>query len=505
MVSRRPKILCVDDEVINLELLEALLVPNGYEVIKAANGEEALKKIKNFSIDLVLLDILMPGMDGFEVCRRIKNDRRYSHIPVVMITGLQSIEDRIEAIKAGAEDFISKPFDFGEVSARIKMLLKVKDLNDKLRYAYQSIVDLTSYGEVIMEGFAPLRFEFISGLDAIVKQIIRKDVKNLEKPESVIIGFQGKEGKWQCYKYQFAAGTLERQRLDSKLRHFIAIEGQQSKIVFYNEEEFTEEQGYTLLKELKDHDINPLNLVGYLSPQLCVLAINYGKEVSHYDAAVLQSIVMQTMFLKSLADQIKETQSAFNYTVYALARAAEANDEDTGNHILRVGEYAAVIAQKLGFDDKFINIIKNQAALHDVGKVYVHPDILRKPKELDQEEWEIIKKHPFYGARIIGTHPRLRAGYNIALTHHERWDGTGYPKGLMKDKIPIEGRIMAIADVYDALRNSRPYKPAFDHETASKIILEGDERTMPSHFDPQVLKTFRENAGYFEEIYEKLA
>lgn len=192
------------------------------------------------------------------------------------------------------------------------------------------------------------------------------------------------------------------------------------------------------------------------------------------------------------------------YVVYCLARAAEHNDEDTGNHILRVGEFCACVARRLALGDAAAASLRLQATLHDVGKIHVPAHILKKPGKLTEEEWALMRAHPFAGNKIIGEHPMLRVAGVIALTHHERWDGTGYPRGLSGEEIPIEGRIIAVADIYDALRSHRPYKPPFDHATATRIILEGDGRTMPGHFDPEVHRAFREAQGEFEAIYERL-
>ncbi|OGU14064.1 MAG: hypothetical protein A2076_12050 [Geobacteraceae bacterium GWC2_53_11] len=329
MNKDNPVILCVDDEPGNLKLLERTLGTSGYEVIKAGDGREALDIIASRTVDLVLTDVMMPGIDGFETCRQIKGDERYRHIPVVMITALDSKTDRIRGIEAGADEFLAKPYDHGEVLARVKMLLRTKQLDEML-----------------------------------------------------------------------------------------------------------------------DDD-------------------------------------------------------AFAYTVHSLARASEANDEDTGDHILRVGEYCAIVAERLGLAEQWVQSIKLQATLHDVGKVHIPSYILKKPGELTPEEWIIMRLHTVMGAKIIGDHPKFSIAKQIALSHHERWDGSGYPFGFSGEQTPLEGRIMNIADQYDALRNARVYKPALDHATTVRIITGGDGRTMPQHFDPQVLKAFVATASLFEAVYEQ--
>lgn len=504
MAGRKPRILCVDDEPVNLKLLEALLIPKGFEVIKVENGRAAIEKISEQKVDLVLLDVMMPEISGFDVCRMIKEEERYRNIPVVMITALRSKEDRIKGIEAGADDFLSKPFDQGEILARINMLLKMKDLNDRLSSAYANINSLISYGEEIIKHFDPLNFNYISLVDSIVNQNIRHIEDAIEKPQIMLVGTKEQGNQWEWHRYESVDGQLQRSSLELDLHQNLSLCRNTSKIIFCNKNELEKSELQQLLENLNHVDIRISNIVGYQNADLCVLALNYGREVAMHDAAALNSLVMQSLFLKSLSSQVKETEDAFAYTIHALARAAEANDEDTGNHIIRVGEYGAVLAKQLGMSEKFAHIIRLQAQMHDVGKIHIPPDILKKPGKLTPEEFEAVKQHTIYGAKILGDHVRLALAKEITISHHERWDGSGYPYGIKGEQIPLSGRILNIADQYDALRNARVYKPSFDHQTTYNILTEGDERTMPYHFDPQILQAFKETAFQFEEIYERL-
>jgi putative two-component system response regulator len=193
-----------------------------------------------------------------------------------------------------------------------------------------------------------------------------------------------------------------------------------------------------------------------------------------------------------------------NEMILRLTKAAESKEFGTGEHIMRMGLYAGKIAELLHMPADFIELITFASPMHDVGKIGIPDTILLKPKELTDEEWKIMKSHTVLGEKILAqsSHAKIQMSASIALNHHERWDGTGYPRGLKGEDIPIEARIVMICDQYDAMRSKRPYKEAFDHQTTCRIIIEGCGRTQPGHFDPEVLRAFIELTPLFERFFD---
>ncbi|MDT3736409.1 MAG: response regulator [Denitratisoma sp.] len=337
----------VDDDLRNIRLLEAQLKAEGHEIMTALSGHACLAQLRDRLPDLILLDIMMPGMDGFEVAGRLKQDARTKAIPVIMVTALEDRDSRLRALHMGAEEFLNKPIDRAELWIRVRNMLRLKE--------YQNF--LAEHNRILEE---------------------------------------------------------------------------------------------------------------------------------------------------QVAERTQALREAYKDTIFTMVRAAEFKDEETGAHVQRISFYCRDMAEELGMDAHFCDEIFHASPMHDIGKIAIPDAVLLKPGGFTPEEWAVMKGHAAFGAKILerGGSPYTKMGAEIALNHHERWDGTGYPDGVQGEAIPFPARLMNIADVYDALRSKRPYKPAFTHARAVEIITVGDGRTQPGHFDPQVLDAFGRCAGRWREIYE---
>jgi putative two-component system response regulator len=335
----RQTILVVDDVPENIDILSEVL-RNDYHIRVATSGEKALKIVYSDNPpDLVLLDIMMPGLSGLELCRRLKANPDRRKIPVIFVTAMCTVEDEKLGLETGAVDYITKPVSPPVVLARVRTHLALYDQTRELeRMVHQRTRELSMSRQ----------------------QIIRR-----------------------------------------------------------------------------------------------------------------------------------------------LGRAAEYRDDETGNHVLRVAHYSRLIAEAYGLGSKASSIIFSTAPMHDVGKIGIRDSILLKPGKLDDAEWEHMRQHPLMGAEIIGNHESemLETARAIALTHHERWDGSGYPSQLKGEDIPLAGRIVAIADVFDALISVRPYKKAYSVEESVKIMNAEDG----SHFDPSLMAAFRKALPEIQKIKEDYA
>ena len=218
------------------------------------------------------------------------------------------------------------------------------------------------------------------------------------------------------------------------------------------------------------------------------------KELHNYNDVLEQRVRERTADL----------QENYREAIFTMTRAAEHKDQYTGAHVQRIGYYSRELAKLLGQNEEFIDKIFFASPMHDIGKIGIPDHILLKPGRFTMDEWEVMKGHAAMGAAILGNgkSPYFRMGAEIALNHHERWNGTGYPNRKHGEEIPLAARIMNICDIYDALRSMRTYKPAFDHLKALNILTHGDDLTQPEHFDPVILATFLQNHHLFNDIFE---
>jgi response regulator RpfG family c-di-GMP phosphodiesterase len=502
-------LLAADDDAAVLRLIERAIRGEGYDIRTAGSGEEALALAAVRRPDLVILDVNMPGMDGFGVCARLRSDPATAATPVVFLTGLDDTENRVRGIELGADEYLTKPFEARELLARVKTILRLQGLRASLGESLDKVRRFNTFVENVAMGIDRLMLGYDALERLIVGHVLAGAQRAAPMARALAVGWQSDAapGKVRCTVYAAEGQAIRASSNPVDLPDVIrALPGEVSIGLRYGPVDPGNAAALAAaLDPALAAGIGPIrDAAVYAEGSKYIAAFNYPAGVTQFDAEILRGLSLHLSVSGRLCALAAETEDAFAYTVGALARAAEALDTDTGNHIVRVNAFAGILAAELGLPAQFIADISLQAQLHDVGKIHVNPAILRKPGALSAAEWTEMKQHTVFGGKIIGDSPRLAIGRAVALSHHERCDGSGYPEGLKGAEIPIEGRIVAVADTYDAVRSARPYKPAKGHECAVRAILEGDHKCSPGGFDPKVVQAFRRLSPRFDELYEKM-
>lgn len=508
-------LLYVEDDDVVRENMHDFLNRRFDHLLLAENGAAGLDLYRKNLPDIVMTDIKMPVMDGLEMSRAIleMNDKA----AIIVTSAHNEVKFLLSAIELGISHYLIKPLEGNKVDASlrhcIELVQKARTLRERENYiseAYKTINSLIDYGDESINLSINLSVQIERQLEQMVERFFGGSQGMVShSPASMIMTLtHGLAGQPEWLWYEMGKDRLHQKSCYLGHPPLDLTSSDHCHALYYvNEDEPLPDDPLLsrFLERFSRSREKPCNFVWYRNGNRIICALNYPAPVTACDAVVIKNLAVQTRYLDTISAQRHQTEEAFLYTITSLARAAEANDEDTGNHILRVGKYCAAICRQIGYTDELAEIIALQSQLHDVGKIHIRPDVLKKPGRLTNAEMDLMREHTIFGARIIGNHPRLEIARTISLHHHERWDGTGYPYGMRGTAIPLDARIVAIADTYDALRNKRSYKPAFDHNTAFRIIMAGDGRTEPSHFDPDLLQTFNKINRVFDEIYEKFA
>jgi PAS domain S-box-containing protein len=604
-MKTKPVILVVDDHPQGLELIEAYLLPQGYEIITAANGEEALAKLAGNQIDLILLDVIMPGMNGFEVTRRVRQNENYRLLPIILITSLRGPKDRVKGIEAGCDDFISKPFDEMELLARVHSLLKVKAYNDlisnyqtelksevarrtgELEHAFlfqQRLIDALPIPVFYMdsedrylgcnssfEKFFGQKREQVTGkslFEIFPKEIAgifhEKNLALLQNPgiqiyETTLTDKSGVVHNVICHKATFpnmdgSVGGLigailditEHKQAEDALRkrdiqlkkltslvpgmiyqitkrpegkHFVPFTTEAIQDIFGCSPQDVRDDFSPIARVILPEDYDKvIGSIEYSAQHLTVWTCDYRVQIPGQSIKWISGTASPEKLAdgsitwygfnadatgrKQAEEELKRTleslRKAMNTTIQVMVAAIEARDPYTAGHQLRVADLARAIATEMGLPQEKIDGIRMAGSIHDIGKISIPAEILSKPTKLTHLEFSLIKEHSHSGYAMLKDLESPWPLAQIVYQHHERIDGSGYPRNLKGADILIEARILAVADVVEAMASHRPYRPGLGIESALNEI----EKNRGIFFDQAVvdacLKLFREKGFKLE-------
>ncbi len=486
--SDAPHILVVDDERVIREILAEFLTLEGYAVRTVEDGEKALTELRIRPYDLVITDLKMPRISGLQLLEKIGQE----NIPVltILMTGFGTVETAIEAMKRGAYDYLLKPFKVEEVIQTVQRALDRQQLqaeNMRLREA------LTIYR--VSEAIA-LSTDVEKVLDVVLRAAIdeaRADVATLHLRDLRTGRY---EERVKVVADKRGGNGLPTPQFATLLEHFqqglpLVAHGLRAQR-FFTESKVDEELASYLAVPLQvsGNMVGVLNVFSFTAGKKFdeghrkMLAVLASRAASALDNARLYTDLRQSN--EELRQANQSLEEIFQQTVAGFAQALEETDLYTRGHSERVAVYSEIIGRGLTLSQLELQRLIQAGVMHDVGKIGVRYDMLNKPGKLTTEEIAVFRQHPEKGKRILEPVPCLHGLIDGCWCHHEWWDGGGYPRGLSGQNIPLVGRIVAVADAYDAMTSDRAYRRALRHDVAMAEI----ERCSGSQFDPEIADTF---------------
>lgn len=442
MSMQQSTILIVDDLREVRDVMEHLLFHPDYQMIFASSGHEALKMATEQHPDIILLDVMMPEMDGFEVCRRLRANPTTADVPIVIVTALNDERACLMGLEAGADDVIAKPFNMAELRARVRTITRL----NRYRRLHDEHVRFEQLFRLAPDAIAVVdRYEEIMIANPAMAQILGSAHPN---------DLRG-------------INFLELMSLEQRERFRAILDAAVVNLMYAQRLETALIGNGTLL---------PVELhIGHIVWEGRQAAQIIARDIGERKAAEGQ--------IRLLHDELL---TAYDATLAGWVHAMDLRDKETEGHSQRVTSLTVELAVRMGLSGETLQNIWRGALLHDVGKLAIPDSVLLKPGPLTEDEWVVMRKHPVYAYEWLSQIEYLRPALDIPYSHHERWDGSGYPRGLKEEQIPLAARLFAVVDVWDALTNDRPYRSAWSAERTSTYL----HSLMGVHFDPQVVEAF---------------
>jgi response regulator RpfG family c-di-GMP phosphodiesterase len=484
------RVLVVDDEKVIREILSEFLTMEGYVVRSVEDGEDALTELRMRPYDMVISDLKMPKVGGLQLLEQIALEKL--NVLTVIMTGFGTVETAIEAMKKGAYDYILKPFKVEEVVHVVQRGLERQQLqaeNVRLREA----LTLYSVSEAIATSL---------DIEHVLDVILNAAVKEAEGDVATLHLQDPKSGRYEeRIKIMSEAAearpetSLPTPDLEELVGYFhkgdpILAHGVKANRFFSNQPGNNLVSFTSVPLQVANRFIGMLNVFSFTRGKkfdegsrkmLSILASRAATSIEN--ARLYDDLVIKNRDLQAANQSLEEN---FRQTITGFAHALEESDRYTRGHSDRVADYARIIAQGLTLPNDHVDTVVRAGLLHDIGKIGIRSEKLNKPGKLTPEEVMMFREHPGKGKRILEPIPFMRNLIDGCWCHHEAFDGGGYPRGLERDSIPLLGRIVAVADAYDAMTSDRAYRKALPHQVAVDEI----ERCSGTQFDPEIAEVF---------------